>query len=111
LQTVFRRKAQGGKAVSDIGAVFRDILVRHLNADGKNLAAEVRLVEDLGADSIALFEMVVACEEEFCIDIPNEALAKFVTVGDALAFIEAKANDAKAGSLHADTVFTGWRTE
>jgi len=97
--------------VGDIGAVFREILVRHLNATERHLAADVRLVEDLGADSIALFEMVVACEEEFGVDIPNDALAKFVTVGDALAFIEAKANGAKAGSLHADTVFTGWRTE
>jgi acyl carrier protein len=90
--------------VSDIGAVFRDILVRYLNADERYLAADVRLVEDLGADSIALFEMVVACEEEFGIDIPNDALAKFVMVGDALAFIEAKVNGPKSGPLHADIV-------
>jgi acyl carrier protein len=88
--------------VGDIGAVFREILVRHLNADERYLAADVRLVEDLGADSIALFEMVVACEEEFGIEIPNDALAKFVTVGDALAFIEAKVNGPKSGPLHAD---------
>jgi hypothetical protein len=54
--------------------------------------------------------MVVACEEEFGIDIPNDALSKFVTVGDALAFIEAKTNGLKSGSLYADTVFTGSRT-
>jgi acyl carrier protein len=68
--------------VGDIGAVFRQILVRHLNADERYLAAEVRLVEDLGADSIALFEMVVACEEEF---------------------IEAKVNGPKSGSHYAET--------
>ena len=96
--------------MGDIGAVFRQILVRHLNADERYLAADVRLVEDLGADSIALFEMVVACEEEFGIEIPNDALAKIVTVGDALAFIEARANAPKAGSLHADTFSTGSRT-
>ena len=50
--------------MDDIGAVFREILIRHLNADERYLAADARLVEDLGADSIALFEMVVACEED-----------------------------------------------
>jgi acyl carrier protein len=88
--------------MDDIGAVFRGILVRHLDADERYLAADVRLVEDLGADSIALFEMAVACEEEFGVDIPNDALAKFVTVGDALAFIEAKVSGPKAGPLYAN---------
>jgi len=89
--------------MGDIGAVFRDILVKHLNADERHLAGEVRLVEDLGADSIGLFEVVVACEERFGIDIPNDALTKFVTIGDALAFIEAKVNAPKSGPLRADT--------
>ena len=90
--------------MGDIGAVFRGILVRHLNADERYLAADARLVEDLGADSIALFEMVVACEEEFGVEIPNDALEKFVTVGDALSFIEAKVNGPKSGPPHAETV-------
>ena len=76
--------------MTDIGAEFRDILVFHLSADETKLTENVRLVEDLGADSLDLFEVVVACEEKFGIDIPNDAAMKFVTIRDALEYLEAK---------------------
>jgi acyl carrier protein len=86
--------------VTDIGAEFRDILVFHLSADETKLTENVRLVEDLGADSLDLFEVVVACEEKFGIDIPNDAAMKFVTIRDALEYLEARVHAPKSRLFH-----------
>ena len=57
------------------------------------------MVTDLAADSLDLFEVVVACEEKFDIDIPNDALAYFATVGDFLCYIEAGVHASHAHGL------------
>jgi acyl carrier protein len=88
--------------VTDIAAEVRDILVLHLGTDETKITQNARLVEDLGADSLDLFEVVVSCEEKFNIDIPNAAM-EFVTVGDAVEYIKAKLYAPKAGLLHAVT--------
>jgi acyl carrier protein len=89
--------------VTDIAAEVRDILVLHLGTDETMITPSVRLVEDLGVDSVDLFEVVVACEEKFNIDIPNDAVMEFVTVGDAVEYIKAKLYGPKVGLLHAVT--------
>jgi acyl carrier protein len=89
--------------VTDIAAEVRDILVLHLGTDETKITQNARLVEDLGADSLDLFEVVVSCEEKFNIDIPNDAAMEFVTVGDAVEYIKAKLYAPKAGLLHAVT--------
>jgi acyl carrier protein len=89
--------------VTDIAAEVRDILVLHLGTDETMITPSVRLVEDLGVDSVDLFEVVVACEEKFNIDIPNDAVMEFVTVGDAVEYIKAKLYRPKVGLLHAVT--------
>jgi acyl carrier protein len=89
--------------VTDIAAEVRDILVLHLATDETKITQNARLVEDLGADSLDLFEVVVSCEEKFNIDIPNDAATKFVTVGDAVEYIRAKLYAPKVGLLHAVT--------
>ena len=89
--------------MTDIAAEVRDILVLHLGTDETMITPSVRLVEDLGVDSVDLFEVVVACEEKFNIDIPNDAVMEFVTVGDAVKYIKAKLYGPKVGLLHAVT--------
>ena len=90
--------------MTDIAAEVRDILVLHLGTDETMITPSFRLVEDLGVDSVDLFEVVVACEEKFNIDIPNDAVMEFVTVGDAVEYIKAKLyGPKKVGLLHAVT--------
>jgi acyl carrier protein len=89
--------------VTDIAAEVRDILVLHLGTDETMITPSVRLAGDLGVDSVDLFEVVVACEEKFNIDIPNDAVMEFVTVGDAVKYIKAKLYGPKVGLLHAVT--------
>jgi acyl carrier protein len=86
--------------VTDIAAEVRDIFVLHLGTDETKITQNARLVEDLGADSLDLFEVVVACEEKFNINIPNDAATKFVTVGDAVEYIEAKLYAPKGGLFY-----------
>jgi len=75
--------------VTDIEAEIRDILVFHLGVDEARLTNDARLAKDLGADSLDVVEIVMSCEEKFEIEIPNRVATRFVTVGDAVRFIEA----------------------
>ena len=75
--------------MTDIAAEVRDILVFHLGSEEATLTDNAKLIEDLGADSLDVVEVVMSFEEKFNIDIPNDMATKFVTVGDAIAFIKA----------------------
>jgi acyl carrier protein len=79
--------------VTDIAAEVRAILVFHLGSDEAKLTDDARLIDDLGADSLDVVELVMSCEEKFNIDIPNHVATKFVTVGDVVAFLKAYAAD------------------
>ncbi len=68
----------------------KEVIVEKLNADGMEITEETSFKEDLDADSLDLFEMVMALEEEFDIEIPSEDLEKLVTVGDVLEYLQAK---------------------
>ena len=74
----------------DIAAEVRDILVFHLGSEEASLTDDARLADDLGADRLDVVEVAMSCEERFGIDIPNHVAATFVTVGDAVDFIEAQ---------------------
>jgi acyl carrier protein len=78
----------GGRVVSDIAAEIRDILSFHLGADQQRLTDDTRLQEDLGADSLDVIEIVMACEERFGVEIPNRAATGIATVGDAVRCVE-----------------------
>ncbi len=73
--------------MTDIAAEVRDILVFHLGSEEAALTDNARLIEDLGADSLDVVEVVMSFEERFNIDIPNHLATEFVTVGAAVAFI------------------------
>lgn len=66
------------------------IIEEKLNADGENITESTDFKEDLNADSLDLFEMVMALEDEFQVEIPSEDLEKLSTVGDVLEYLEEK---------------------
>jgi acyl carrier protein len=78
------------RAVTDIAAEVRDILVFHLGAEEVLLTDDAKLAEDLGADRLDLVEIAMSCEERFDIDIPNHVASTLATVGDAVRFIQAQ---------------------
>jgi acyl carrier protein len=65
------------------------VIVDQLNADEADVTEEASFIEDLGADSLDIVELVMALEEEFGISIPDEEAENIKTVGDAVAYIEA----------------------
>jgi acyl carrier protein len=68
---------------------LKDIIVEQFGIDEEDITLETSFVDDLGADSLDLVEMIMAAEEEFDIEIPDDEAYKIVTVGDAVAYIRA----------------------
>ena len=67
---------------------LRDIIVEVLNVDENEVTMESTFIDDLGADSLDVFQIIMGIEEEFDIEIPNEEAEKIVTVGDAVGQIK-----------------------
>jgi acyl carrier protein len=74
--------------MSDVAERVKKIVVEHLNVDAEKVNDNASFIEDLGADSLDTVELVMAFEEEFGIEIPDDAAESIVTVGDAVKFIE-----------------------
>lgn len=72
-------------------ARVKEIIVEELGVEADKVTPEASFVDDLGADSLDTVELVMALEEEFGIDIPDEDAEKMRTVGDAVAYIEENA--------------------
>lgn len=68
----------------------KDIIVEQLGVDAGQVTPEAKFVEDLGADSLDTVELVMAFEEEFGIEVPDEDAEKLQTVGDVLRYVEAR---------------------
>ncbi len=68
---------------------LQELVAEGLGVDVAEVVETASFKEDLGADSLDLFEMVMSLEEEFGVEIPTEELEKMVTVGDALNYIKA----------------------
>ncbi len=66
-----------------------DIIVEQLGVDEEKVTMEANFVDNLGADSLDIVELVMAFEEEFNVEIPDDAAEKISTVGDAIAYMEA----------------------
>ena len=73
---------------------LKEIIADQLNVDAATITPESRFKEDLEADSLDLFEMVMALEEEFGIEIPSEDLEKIVTVNDIMGYLKEKGVEA-----------------
>jgi len=71
-------------------AVFdkvKEIIVEQLGVEEEQVTAEASFIEDLGADSLDIVELIMALEEEFDLEIPDEDAEKISTVADAIAYI------------------------
>ncbi|MCY4571215.1 MAG: acyl carrier protein [Gemmatimonadetes bacterium] len=72
-------------------ARVREIIIDELGVEADKVTSDASFVDDLGADSLDTVELIMAFEEEFEIDIPDEDAEKMRTVGDAVAYIERQA--------------------
>lgn len=70
-------------------ARIKEIIVDQIGVDEDSVTAEAKFIDDLGADSLDIVELVMALEEDFDIEIPDEDAEKIVTVGDAVEYIKA----------------------
>ncbi len=76
--------------MADHGEKVKDIIEKELGVEREKLTAEASFIEDLGADSLDIVELVMEFEKEFNIDIPDEDAEKLRTVGDAIAYLNQK---------------------
>ena len=74
----------------EIEQKVKQIIVDELGVDENEVTPNARFIDDLGADSLAIVELVLAFEEQFEIDIPDEDTEKIRTVGDAITYISAR---------------------
>jgi acyl carrier protein len=72
----------------DVEAKVTQIIVQQLGVDAAKVTPEASFVDDLGADSLDVVELVMAFEEEFGVEIPDEAAEKIATVKDAVEFLK-----------------------
>jgi acyl carrier protein len=79
-----------GLGMSDIAERVKKIVVEHLGVDESKVTENASFIDDLGADSLDTVELVMAFEEEFGCEIPDDAAEKILTVKDAINFIEAR---------------------
>ena len=77
--------------MSDIGERLKKIVVEHLGVDADKVSENASFIDDLGADSLDNVELVMAFEEEFGVEIPDDAAEKILTVKDAIDFVKANA--------------------
>ena len=76
--------------MSDTEEQVRQIVVDHLGIDESKVNGNSKFIDDLGADSLDTVELVMAFEEKFSIEIPDDAAETILTVQDAINFIESK---------------------
>jgi acyl carrier protein len=74
--------------MSDVADRVKKIVIEHLGVEDAQVKPEAKFIDDLGADSLDTVELVMAFEEEFGVEIPDDAAEKIQTVGDAIKFIE-----------------------
>ncbi len=77
--------------MSDIAERIKKIVAEHLGVDEAKVTDSASFIDDLGADSLDTVELVMAFEEEFGCEIPDDAAEKIITVNDAVSYIEENA--------------------
>ena len=76
--------------MGDVEEQVKKIVVEHLGIDESKVIPEAKFIDDLGADSLDTVELVMAFEEKFGIEIPDDAAETILTVKNAIDFIESK---------------------
>ena len=74
--------------MSDVAERVKKIVIEHLGVDAEKVVDAANFIDDLGADSLDTVELVMAFEEEFGVEIPDDAAETIVTVGDAVKVLE-----------------------
>ncbi len=74
--------------MSDIADRVKKVVVEHLGADIAKVVTDASFIDDLGADSLVKVELIMALEEEFCIEVEEEAAESMMTVGDAVNYFQ-----------------------
>ena len=75
---------------ADVLARLKEIIIDRLDVDEEQIRPEASFVEDLGADSLDIVELIMGIEEEFDIEIPDEDAEKLTTVGEAINYAASK---------------------
>ncbi len=78
------------EALVALSPKIKDIIVEQLGVDPEKVKAEASFIDDLGADSLDIVELVMAMEEEFDLEIPDEDAEKLKTVQDVASYLEKK---------------------
>jgi acyl carrier protein len=81
-------KNEKGLLMSETADRVKKIVVEHLGVEADKVTEEAAFIDDLGADSLDIVELVMAFEEEFSVEIPDDAAEKIGTVKDAIDFID-----------------------
>lgn len=81
---------KGGRTKMAVEEKVKSIIVDQLGVKAEEVTSTASFVDDLGADSLDTVELVMALEEEFGIEIPDEDAEKMTTVGEAIKYIDAK---------------------
>lgn len=74
--------------MSDTAERVKKIVVEHLGVEADKVTEDSSFIDDLGADSLDIVELVMAFEEEFSVEIPDDAAEKISTVKDAISYID-----------------------
>ena len=76
--------------MEEVQSQLKEIVMDRLNAEEDQIKPEASFVEDLGADSLDIVELIMGIEEEFDIEIPDEDAEKLTTVGEAMEYVKTK---------------------
>lgn len=74
--------------MSETGDRVKKIVIEHLGVEAEKVTEDASFIDDLGADSLDIVELVMAFEEEFGVEIPDDAAEKISTVNDAIEYID-----------------------
>lgn len=83
----FLQRTNQEKEINCMLETIKKLVAENLGVDGADITEESSFKEDLGADSLDLFELVMALEDEYGIEIPTEDLEQIATVGDVMEYI------------------------
>jgi acyl carrier protein len=72
---------------------IREIIVEQLGVSAEEVVSEASFIDDLGADSLDIVELVMAIEEEFALEIPDDDAEKIQTIQDAVSYVEERVKD------------------
>lgn len=81
---------EGKKEIIEMLERMKEIIAEQLSTEAEGITLETSFKDDLGADSLDLFELVMALEDEYSVEIPSEDLEKLATVGDVVDYLKEK---------------------